>query len=554
VPLIALTPRAYEKDEYRHLLSETCRDVYGAESEVKWYYWESKPVYAICVYSRVFRDRLLAEMQKAIEAGADVISVDEIQTSIGLMSRERKDPGFCPLCLEKFCADLEENATARRALGVARVDDLREGEYAPLLQRLREDDALYQAYRAFHEAAAYQTVREFLGEIRSAIAAAGSETAVTANLTGLGTFLETQGSLWGAAWGELIDFVLMENLYILRPGTFQEGRSHWLLPRGKFAPWYRLASSFRSGAPAWLTPQINVPRELAGKRSVSYYLLMFLESYANNGRWGYYWWPGVDEKTRLKATVPEAIKDYTRFILAHRQYYEAFTTHNTLAVLYANSAVLENPKGHFKFVALSQALAEGGFQYDVLYVGDDVFTPSDIAPEMMARYETVLLPEAEALTPAQLTALKAYVKQGGRVVAYSENSLGKNARITTIEDNRLLDFWYEYRPEDRDRIVEPILDADDSRIDTSAPLVNVVLYRKGDEHILHLLNYDYQESDDTVAPKQDVAISMVWSGEAVPGIRWLTLDGEESLPARVDDGRLSFTIPKLDPYGLAVIT
>ena len=247
------------------------------------------------------------------------------------------------------------------------------------------------------------------------------------------------------------------------------------------------------------------------------------------------------------------MKDYTRFIVDHRQYYEDFTTDNTLAILYPNSAVLENRKGHFKYIALSQALAESGFQYDVLYVGDDIFTPGDIAPEKLARYQTVLLPEAGALTPAQTAALKAYAKQGGRVIAYSANELGAGAGITTIPDDRLLDFWQQYRPEDRERIVEPVLDAVEARIEVSDPLVNVVRYRKGDEHICHVLNYDYREPDDSVAPKENVEIAMVWPSEAVPTVRWLTLEREERLPARLDDGRLSFTLPKLDPYGLAII-
>lgn len=553
VPLIALTARAYEQDENRYLLDEACRDISGDRAEVKWYYWDPKPVYAVCLYSRVFREHLLARIQQAIESGADVISVDEIQTSIGLMSRDAADPGFCPLCLERFCAHLDEDATARQDVGVDRVADLRENEYSALLKRLREDDAFYQAYRAFHEGAAFATVKEFLDEIRSAIAAAGSEMAVTANLTGLGTFLETQGSLWGAAWGELIDFVLMENLYLLRPGTFQEGRAHWLLPRGKFTAWYRLASSFRSGAPSWVTPQINVPRELAGKRSVNYYLLMFLESYANNGRWGYYWWPGVDEETRLAATVPEAVKDYTRFILEHRQYYEELAAENPIAILYANSAVLGNGAGHFKYIALAQALAESGFQYDVLYGGDDVFTPAEIAPETLTRYEAVLVPEAEHLTASQVAALRAYADRGGRVVAYSANQLGVNARITTLADDRLMDFWLHYRPEDRERIVEPIGDLQDARVLASEPAVNVVRYRKGDEHVCHILNYDYREADDTIVPKSAVEVAMAWKGEKLPSVRWLTLEGEERLPARRDGGRVSFTIPKLGPYGLAVI-
>ncbi len=553
VPIIALTHQVYEEEKHRYLLDEVCRDIFGNEAEVKWYYWDSKPVYAMCLYSRVFRDYLLAKIRKAIEAGVDVLNVDEIQTSIGLMTPELRDPGFCPRCLERFCDHLETDSSARSAAGVENVANVRKNDYSALLQRLREDDAFYHLYVDFHERAAFQMIEGFLSEIRSDIAEASSEMAVIANLTGLGTFLETQGSLWGAAWGELIDFVLMENLYILNPGTFQEGKAHWLLPRGKFTAWYRLAASFRSRAPAWLCPQINVPKELAGRKAINYYLLMFLEAYANNGRWGYYWWPGVDDETRLAATVPEAVKDYTRFILAHRQYYEDLTTDNTLAILYPNSAVLENGKGHFKYIALAQALAEGGFQYDVLYVGDDVFTPGDIAPEKLARYQAVLLPEAGALTPAQTAALKAYAEQGGRVIAYSGNPLGKGPGVTTLQDNRLLDFWNRYRPEDRERILEPIVVVVETRIEVSDPLVNVVRYSKGDEHVCHLLNYDYHESDDTIVPKHDVEVRLPWNGEAPTSVRCLSLDGEEELAVGRDGSWLSFTVPSVDPYALVVL-
>ncbi len=553
VPLIALTHGAYEQEENRYLMSEVCRDIFGNEAEVKWYYWDSKPVYSVCVYSEVFRNYLVAKCREAAAAGVDVLNVDEINTSIGLMSRDPKDPGFCPRCLEKFCAHLEQDATARQEVGVDRVADLRQSQYAPLLQRLREDDAFYHAYRDFHEKAAFETVSELLDEIRSAIDAAGSRMALTANLAGLGTFLEAQGPLWGAMWGELLDFVMMENVYLLRPGAFEDGNAHWLLPRGKFTAWYRLAASFRSAAPSWICPQINVPRELAGKRSVNYYLLMFLEAYANNGRWGYYWWPGVDNETRRAATVPEAVKDYTRFILDHRQYYEEFTTDSTLVILYPHSAVLENGKGHFKYLALAQALSESGFQYDVIYVGDDVFTPGEMNAETLARYQAVLVPEAGHLTRGQTASLQAYAGQGGRVIAYSTNQLGSNKGINTIADDRLMDFWLHYRPEDRERILEPVRDVESARVLSSDAAVNVVRYRKGDEHVLHVLNYDYREADDSIVPKNDVRIDMQWSGETTPAVRWLTLQGEATLGCKLDAGRLSFTIPDVGPYGLAIV-
>jgi len=348
--------------------------------------------------------------------------------------------------------------------------------------------------------------------------------------------------------------VLMENIYLIDPGAFHGAPRHLLLPRGKFTAWYRLASSFSSRAPAWLCPQIYVPKQLADKKSLNYYLLMFLESYANNGRWGYYWWPGVDEKTRLAATAPEAVKEYTRFILNHRQYYEQCATGNEMVILYANSAVLANPKGHFKYLSLAQALAEAGYQYDVLYAGDDIFTPGRIDPDQLGRYRVVVIAEAGHLTAGQRQALGAYAQRGGQVIAYSANKISPAPGITTIPDERLLDFWSEYQQGQRLSVVAPLAGFDTARVHASDPNVNVVRYRKDGLLVCHVLNYDYREQDDTIVPKRNIEISLPWSGSNGPGrIRWLSLLGEQELPCRVSEGRLTFTLPSVDPYGLAIV-
>jgi len=463
------------------------------------------------------------------------------------MTREPKGSGFCPRCLELFCQHLEEDAAARQRAGISSVGDFRKGDYASLLQRLREDDSLYGQYVAFHERTAFKTIEEFVGEVR----ALGSMT-ITANVAGLGSGAR-RNRLWGAQWGELVDFVLAEEYYMARPRGFEGRSDHLLLPRGKFLASYRLASSFRSHAPAWLTPQIFIPDQLAGKPRLNYYVLMFLESYTNNGRWGYYWWPGVDKETRRAATAPEVLKDYIRFIAANRQYYEGCTTANQLLVIYANSAVMANPEGHFKYLSLAQALAEAGYQYDVLYSGDDDFTPSRLDSDLLNRYRAVLVAEAAGLTSDQREALATYAERGGRVIAYSANEIGTDSRITTIADERLLDFWRQYQDDQRLRVVAPLEDFGEARVHTSDPSVNVVRYQKGDQEICHVLNYDYREKDDTIVPKRNVEVGLPWHGKTSVSVRWLSLQGEQELPARVQGNRLEFTIPMVDPYGLAVI-
>jgi hypothetical protein len=345
----------------------------------------------------------------------------------------------------------------------------------------------------------------------------------------------------------------MENVYLIDPGAFHEGPAHKLLPRGKFTAWYRLASSYSSQAPAWVCPQINVPRQLADQKSLNYYLLMFLESYANNGRWGYYWAPGLDEKARLATTVPEAIKDYTRFILDHRSHYEACQTANDILVVYADSAVFANPKGHFKYLALAQALAEVNYQYDAAYAGDDLFAPGDLDRDALDRYRIVLLPEAGHLTDQQIRVLSSYAEAGGQVVVYSESALKGRPGVATVADERLLDFWRDYRDEDRERAVAPLVDLGHDPVRVSDPAVNVICYAKGKTRILHLLNYDYREADDSIEAKHEVEIDIPWQEAAAPDVVWATLEGEDRLQSRVDGERLVFTVPKVDPYGLVII-
>ncbi len=547
--LMALEAVYYEREENRHLLEETCLDIFGSKSQIDWYFWDKKPVYSMCFYSRAFRDYLLSGYRRAAEIGIDILSLDEPQTHIALMTRKEKGSGFCPRCLELFCKHLDEDSAARGRTRVSSVADLRKGDYAQLLQRLRDDEEFYERYRSFHEQASFRALEEFVGEVRAL-----GDVTVTCNVAGLGSGASRRNRSWGAQWGQLVDFVLAEEYYMVRPRGFEGRPDHRLLPRGKFLGSYRLASSFRSHAPAWLTPQIFIPDQLRGKKTLNYYLLMFLESYANNGRFGFYWWPGVDKETRRAATVPEEIKDYIGFISANRQYYEGCTTANQLLVIYASSGMMATPDGHYKYLALAQALAEAGYQYDVVYSGDDIFTPSTLDPAMLDAYRAVLLPEAEALTSDQRDALGDYARRGGRVIAYSPNELDAGPGVVSLADDRLMEFWREYRDDLRAAVVAPLAELEGARVKTSDPLVTVTCYRKGDEQICHVLDYDYREGDDSIGAKQNVEISLPWAEDHRPtAVRWLSPKGELSLDSRIEGSRLVFTVPALDPYGLAVI-
>jgi hypothetical protein len=529
VPMIALTPNVYEAEATAPLLDEVCRDIDGRASECNWYYWESKPVYAACIFSDGFRGYLMDRCREGVDRGLDVVNLDEIMTGIGLINREPGGSGFCSRCLARFRTHEPD---------VSSHDD-------ELRAALRADDALYERYRRFLEDEAFRVMVGFIQELRSYAAERHAAFAISANLAYLGSAVSSFGPLWGCLWGPHVDFILMENHYRVAPGT-----PHLVLPRGSFGAWYRLASSL-TGSPTWICPSITVPRQMDGHARQSYYVLMFLEAYANEGRWGYYWWPGVDVRTRLEATAPEELKDHIRFIRDHRELYEDAAPNNELAILYPEGPIAPRPEGHLKYLALAQALAERDVQFDVVYVGDGRFVADDLDREALAPYRTVLVPEARDLGEAPVASLEAFARAGGEVTVFSESPLDPGL-VLQADGEVLLDFWRDYRDDDRDRIVASVAVPSSARIESSDPAGRVIRYALGDRQVLHLLDYRYDEATDTVAPIRDLRLRVPWQ-DGHASCTMVDLAGERRLPVKNEDGALVVDVPELDPYAVLVV-
>jgi hypothetical protein len=533
VPLIALTPEVYRTDVGRHLLGEVCQDIEGSQARVGWYYWEADPVYSACIYSPVFRAYLLDRCKDGIDRRMDVVNLDEINTSIGLMNRKAGGSGFCRYCLERF----------RRHDPLAATDD------EALRLRLKQDDALYARYRRFHELEAFGEVVRIIAELRDYAATAvggAAEFAITANVAYLGNNVGTHGALWGPMWGEHLDFVMLENTY-----RVAETGPHLLLPRGKFTAWYRLASGFASRAPAWICPSILVPRQLAGQERTGYYLLMFLEAYANGGRWAYNWWPGVDDQTRYSVTVPTRLKDYIEFIVSNREYFDQAETGNELAILYLDSCISQKPQAHQKYLGLAQALAEAGYQYDVLYVADGTFHPALLDPDRLTRYKALLIPEAGTISDGETDALAAYLTDiGGQVVIYGD-AAGVPGRQ---EDERsLLEFWGDYQDVDKQRIVATVDTLKNATVTCSDPMVNAIRWTRGGEQILHLLNYNYDAATDKIRDVRGLTVRLPWPSARTATCTLLRPGRQEQLNCATENGQLVVQVPQLDIYGLMLV-
>jgi hypothetical protein len=531
VPMIALVPQVYERPSEAFLLDEVCNDIDGAPSGCDWYYWEPKPVFAACIYSDTFRRYLLDRCRDGIDRGMDVVNLDEIMTSVGLLSLRPRGCGFCDRCIDRFRPQLP--------------DDLATADAQTIRDVIRADADLFARYRRFHDREAFRVMTTFIEDLRAVASSTNPAFAITANLAYLGNNVRRFGPLWGCVWGPYVDFVMMENDY-----RAEAGGQHSILPRGKFTAWYKLGNAV-SGAPTWICPSIAVPRQLAGRDHRRYYELMFLEAYANGGRWGYYWWPGVDPDTRRRATAPDALKSSIAFIDAHRDLYEDAGSINDLAVLYLEGPIMRRPTTHDGFLALTQALAESGYQCDVLYCGDGGFNPDALEAATLDRYAAIMVPEARHLGSAPRAAIEAYARRGGEVIVFSESPFGP--AVARTEDGRMLaDFWLRYGDADRARIASTVPDHGSFRITTSDPVVNVIRTALDGRQILHLLDYAYDAEMDTIEPAKDVVVTIPWLAPTAV-CRLIAPDGELDLDGEIADGRLRVEVPQIDPYAVLVL-
>ena len=132
----------------------------------------------------------------------------------------------------------------------------------------------------------------------------------------------------GCLWGPHLEFILMENDY-----RITHGEPHLILPRGKFTPWYRLGSAFR-GAPNWIRPSINVPRQLAGEQRQRYYEPHVPGGLRERRALGLLLVAGRRPRDASAGNGPDVLKDRIGFIDAHRDLYEQAVPMNDLAIVY----------------------------------------------------------------------------------------------------------------------------------------------------------------------------------------------------------------------------
>jgi hypothetical protein len=281
----------------------------------------------------------------------------------------------------------------------------------------------------------------------------------------------------------------------------------------------------------------------------------------------------------------EAAQDFITFFRKHRELYARNQTLADVAVLRSfRSLAWENVETHLSTLLVEQVLIQHQIPFHIVFDAD---------LDRLADYRAVVLAEVQFMSDAEIEKVRAYVKDGGTVLAVGATSrydemarrrhalgladvLGTDGALAAQEDYGkgraaylpevvpkpplpvrgdyyMVDNRYWHLPANTDEVLSALRWCLNGRplVEVDAGLnVAVEICERQAPHllILHAVNYDLNRV------LSDVPVSLkVPDGAKVNSVRVLSPGADLEVACVTDGGRLSFSFPELKIYAVARI-
>jgi hypothetical protein len=172
--------------------------------------------------------------------------------------------------------------------------------------------------------------------------------------------------------------------------------------------------------------------------------------------------------------------------------------------LFADNRANVSREGAIPFWQVCEEMSAAAQPYDVVFFPEGALRPDTLTAADLAQYRTLILPDCRFLTPAQADLLVAYLESGGSILAIGEP--GANLRAQTrgaiLQHERTVHIGTAdgFRPADLPGGPQLRLEGQ------GAMALNV--QRVEDGAAIHLIRYDYDESQDRVPVLPELAIDL----------------------------------------------
>jgi hypothetical protein len=202
----------------------------------------------------------------------------------------------------------------------------------------------------------------------------------------------------------------------------------------------------------------------------------------------------------------------------------------------------EGPTPAIHYWETIKRLSRDGHTFDVVIAPDTELRKNDLTSPRLSRYEVLVVVSAWALAAEQHQEILRYLDAGGRVILFGDYAIAQpGARDALIAHKNVMAVGSlgEILP----LVPRQILVSDDRELG-----LNIQQAPSGGISV-HLVNYDYIESDDVVRRRRNVAVRIE---HPAPTSAMLYRPGRppDELAVAASGDWSSFVIPELDTYAV----
>lgn len=523
-----------------------------------------------------FIDWCIDHGKKAIDAGADMIVLDEIQGNSLIPLYQwssqytgQPAPGFSNVTIEGFRTYLIDHFSDQDLSISFDIHDILSYDLKSRIastmnltyDERAQTDPLFIEYDRFLEQSNFEAKKHLILSLRDYAESCGKDIVISANSYTLGT--NQQFGFWpkGLLFADLLDLFTYENTYT---AFFDQPIPNF--PRSKWLAWERLAVA-ATDAPAVTLIDTN----LFGAINERFFPLfgfsnslgvLCAEACANKGSFVNYYFPLF---TRERNWIQ--VGEIHEFVMNNQELYTFDTkSYGTVGVLYLYG---EGMRYHMNtYLGCAQALAESNIPFEVIFDGDDHYINSTLTLMDIEDFSLILVPSLVDVTAAQKQVVKQFVENGGVALLFDAKELGYNNVSGEIPYGNGLFYVFDkdygtlyfeeytetYRQQLADCVftyVPPVVSVNK---DGKKLVVTPYIDEEDDRIIVHVINYDHIGLFDFIWPSSDITIQLLKPSFDVRSVSFSS-PREESVPLsyEITGDLITIFLPKIQDYGVVLI-
>jgi hypothetical protein len=572
VPATILTTqghRSFQEDDFEGF---ACRSVNGELC-----FWdESSDSYWMNANNPGFINWCIEHGKKAIDAGADMIVLDEIQGN-GLIPLYQWSsqytglpaPGFSKQTIAAFQSYLLEKYTVDELRSLFNISSIESYDFcsriAATMNLTYEDritvDPLIKEYCVFLEVSNFDAKKHLIESLRTYADEKDSDIVITANSYALGT--NQPMGFWpiGLHFADLIDMFTFENTY-----TVFVDKPIPDFYRTKWLAWERLAYA-STDAPAVILIDTSTLEAINDKIfpffGFSHSLgILCAEAYANKGSFVNYHFPFYNREKNWGSC-----QDIQGFVMDNTEVFEYSSkifTDVGIVFLYG-----EGMRQHMNtYLGCAQALAESQIPFEVVFDGDGFYLDSSLCLDDLERFSLIVVPSLLSVTEQQKQVIKDFVSSGGIAIVFDAGELGFLDDVGELSYGNGLFYFFDqdcgkmyfenydnsYRQSLADCVRRYVSDVLLVNKDGRRIVVTPYLQDENNRVILHMINYDHIGFFDFIWPQSDIEVHVKRPSFTVHDVILLSPGDEPAfLSYEITDQYIIYTVPRLKDYGVVVI-